>query len=97
MLIKRGEVRDFDDIYEGMVPDVISSSENIKSFLSSELSITQWEVIDGRKLSGRHSSSDVSVTIDAIEGREARMLTTSGMNDAYVELLKAKFDLSELE
>ncbi|WP_434458189.1 hypothetical protein JQR85_06225 [Stutzerimonas urumqiensis] len=97
VLIKQGEIRDFDDIYEGMIPDVISSAESIKHFLSGELSITQWEVVDGRNLSGRHNSSNISVTIDAIDGREARMITTRGMDDSSIELLKSKFNLSELE
>jgi len=35
VFVKKGKIRDFDDIYEGMIPDPIMSSDDLMKLLST--------------------------------------------------------------
>ena len=89
VFVKRGDIRDFDDIYEGMIPEVISSADSLKNILSKELKITQWDIIENKKLVGKNVEEHLEVTIDAIGKKDARMITASGISKSVVSLLKS--------
>ncbi len=97
IFVKKGKIRDFDDIYEGMVPDVISSASDLKDMLGKEFHITNWTVFENRKLVGKSSVQRVEVTIDATVGKDARMITVNGIDQAAANSLASQLDLNELE
>ena len=97
VFVKKGKIRDFDDIYEGMVPEVISSADQLKSILGEKLNLNRWEILENRKLIGKSSTENIEVTIDAIGEKEARMITANGISQLVADELMSQLDLSELE
>ena len=97
VFVKKGKIRDFDDIYEGMVPEVISSADQLKSILGEKLNLNQWEILENRKLIGKNSTENIEVTIDAIGEKESRMITAKGISQLVADELMSQLDLSELE
>ena len=97
VFVKKGKIRDFDDIYEGMVPDPIMSSDELKELLSSEFKIGEWEIFENRKLIGKNTEKHIEVTIDAIGPKTVRMITVNGISKKSAASLAEKLDLSELE
>jgi len=97
VFVKNGDIRDFDDIYEGMVPEPILSANDLKTLLSSEFELTQWDVLENRMLVGRNPAKHIEVTIDAVGDKAARMVTVNGIDQKAADALAAKLDLSELE
>ena len=97
VFIKKGDIRDFDDIYEGMIPDPILSADDLKTLLSSEFELTQWDLFENRKLVGKNPEKHIEVTVDAVGDESARMVTVNGIGQKAADALAAKLDLSELE
>lgn len=97
VFVKKGKIRDFDDIYEGMVPEAISSADQLKSILGEKLNLNRWEILENRKLIGKSSTENIEVTIDAIGEKEARMITANGISQLVADELMSQLDLSELE
>ncbi|MGF1766975.1 hypothetical protein L4D06_06265 [Enterovibrio makurazakiensis] len=97
VFVKKGKIRDFDDIYEGMIPDPIMSSDDMKSLLSNEFQIDAWEIFEKRKLIGKNSAKHIEVTIDAVGDKTARMITINGIDKESAISFAEKLDLSELE
>ena len=52
---------------------------------------------DSRKLVGKSSDQRIEVTIDATVGKDARMITVNGIDQAAANSLANQLDLSELE
>ncbi len=97
VFVKKGKIRDFDDIYEGMIPDPIMSSDDLKNMLSNEFQISGWEILENRKLIGKNSEKQIEITIDAVGAKTARMITVIGIGKESADSLAEKLDLSELE
>lgn len=97
VFVKKGKIREFDDIYEGMVPDVISSGNDLKKLLGKRFYITSWSVLESRKLVGKSSNQLIEVTIDATEEKDARMITISGISQSAANALEMQFGLKALE
>ena len=95
--VKKGKIRDFDDIYEGMIPDPIMSSDDLKELLVNEFQISEWEIFENRKLIGKNSDKHIEVTIDAVGKNSARMITVNGISNESAISLVEKLDLSEVE
>jgi hypothetical protein len=72
VFVKEGEIRDFDDIYEGMVPEVISSANQLKNYLTEKLNLTQWEIFENRKLIGKNEINNIKITIDGVGESEVQ-------------------------
>lgn len=97
VFVKKGDIRDFDDIYEGMIPEPILSANDLKTLLSNEFELTQWDVFENRKLVGKNTAKHIEVSVDAVGDKFARMVTVNGIGQKAADALAAKLDLSELE
>lgn len=97
VFVKKGKIRDFDDIYEGMIPEPILSANDLKKFLSNEFELSHWGIFENRKLVGKNPEKHIEVTIDAVGEKSARMVTVNGIGQKAADALAAKLDLSELE
>ncbi len=97
VFVKEGEIRDFDDIYEGMVPEVIATADDLKAILSKELNISEWAEFESKKLIGKNTSENTEVTIDAIGKNNSRMITATGISQSKANHLASKLGLCELE
>ncbi len=74
VLVKSDEIEDFDDIYEGCIPEVIDSYDKLEPFLSSRFGALNWAK-DGKYRVGNTANSSLKIKLDACKQGDVRMIT----------------------
>lgn len=97
VLVRSETIRDFDDIYEGAVPEVISSQEELKKELIERFEIKDWEIDDRNRTTGYKSDGSVRVEFHVGDTGNVKMLTIIDGPKEIVEKLRSDLDLKILD
>ncbi len=97
VLVRSETIRDFDDIYEGEVPEIICTHEELKKELIERFEIRDWEIGERNDVTGY--KKDGSVRVEFIVGDEGnvQMLTITDAPKESVEKLRDELDLKILD